>query len=564
MITALTSNLLFNYSNAAEIEVKKPGDTDYLTLLDSLKKYHQTSDLKKVSKVDSSFYTLDEKTMSLIQKTSSETTSTYSNSNDKQSNENLLLIKSLKDALAALKVKLDIQKTASKAFDEASKEATKLDKEEESLEDNCLNDFSAASKAGVAVNDNCNDAKDDDVKKECVDELNACTAKINSDLEKFNEYLTLREKLQESKTGFKEVNKLADALKAQLKESQKICSNYASTMAKAENEGSCLEKLEDDKVNESYQMSALKINKELDSYALIPKNRLQGWGKFKEMADVKIKETQDAMNSVQEHIKALSNLPNNESTASGDVNSDEISEGDRMIGIFGRNGVGDIPVGLIKKFFAGNPTPDQILKQAAELQLSKEDIARALEIVGYGGKTPMDLNSPSYNYFTAGPKALEKYGKEIDAFVAAKGGRFEDIEKSYRLTIPGVKPIDTNTVFSPKALISPEQMTTFFKTKPSNKEIFSKMYEYGLKQDDLHKILSSQNLKFIDGDFRKGDVRDAKGSRYFAKLIDDLFTGETGYGVSDPQDPNPRIVIGTGHKWDDVNKVWIPFGFKKK
>ncbi len=546
------SALALSSSNTMALSVPAgPIDSDYLKLLDSLKSYTVTSDLQKVSKVDSSFYTKDEKTMAELQKKAEEEFKNYmKNSDAKQSSANPVLVKSLNDAYAVSKKKLEMQKAAAKAFEQALEEAQKLEVAEKSKEDSCIKEFNSALAKGNEVNKVCNDLENDDDKNACADELKACAAKINADFDKFDEYLKERSKKQASMAAFKSVGTLADAVVSDLGASKQVCSNYSAPMAQVENAGKCLLKINSDGVSESYGKSA--VHAELDSNIFIPANRIAGWTIYKKMADDKVAETTAEMKKIKEYIEKLGGMVLDLDDGS---TYDKSASGDDQVGILTNRGT-TVSVGLIKSFFATNPSPEAILREAAGLGLTKQQIAHAMNIGGYGGATPSDPN----NY--AQTKAQEeKFMAKVDEFVASKGGNFKGYEGSVQ--VPGYSQVDaTKNVMSNKGWVTPDMVKKFIETNPTDQQFFAKMAELGLRSSDIPTILNGQGLLYKNGDPRQPLANDNVYGSINNRLGLELYQGVTGYGVSDTYDPYALIVQGTGHIMDEENKTWVPYGFK--
>lgn len=423
VISSVTTTMLI-FNNASAGSVAKPVDTDYLKLLDSFKNYKETSDLEKVSSIDSTFYTSDAKTMAELQQRADETMKAYLKDNNViQSSAAQVLIKSLNDAYNVTKKKLEMQKAAADAFGQASKEATKLATVEKTQEKQCLNGFSNALAAGSVVNNDCNNQKSDDDKKTCSDELNACTAKINSDLEKFNSYLKKRDKLQSSKDGYIDVAADADYITANLPGSAQVCSHYSVTMANAENAGKCSAKLANDEKNESYQNPPpktpdLEIHEDLDSYMLIPKHRALGWAIYKKMADDKVATTTEELKKIKDYIEKLGgtilNLPGG--VATGDV---ALPWTDKEI----------------KDFLATNPSKEDIQKKIVGLNDSQLDRLYHLEGMSTENITKLDLATTA-NGVPGGMWVNDKHysKKEIKDFYAKGGDDYKVIVKEAGVT----------------------------------------------------------------------------------------------------------------------------------
>lgn len=528
-----------------------PVDADFLKLLDSLKSYTVTPDIAKVSKINSSFYTKDEETMAELKKKSEEELKKYlQNSGAQQSSANPVLIKSLNDAYAVSKKKLDMQKAAAAAFAEALKEAQKLDAEEKKKEESCTKEFNSALAKGDAVNKTCNDLENDDDRSACADELKACAAKINTDFDKFEEYIKERSKKQPSMAASKSTVALAEALTAEMGTSKQVCNKYSASMAQEENAGKCLAKIDSDGLNES-QGAPAGIHAELDSNIFIPANRIAGWKIFKKMADDKVAETTAEMKKIKDYIEKLGGKV----LDLGDGVKIDDAEGDNQIGILTNNGT-TVSVAVIKKFFATNPTPEDILREAAALGLTKQQIAHAMNIAGYGGETPSDPN----NY--AQTKAQEeKYMAKIDEYVASKKGNFNGSQGS--IQVPGYSQKDaTKNVMSNQGWVTPEMVKKFMETNPTDQQFFAKMAELGLRASDIPTILNGQGLLFKNGDPRQVQLNDSIYGSINNRLNLELYQGTTGYGVSDTYDPYALVVAGTGHIMDEENKTWVPYGFK--
>lgn len=557
MATLVSPQLFFDAAQASSVPVAEatPNDADFLKLLDSLKNYNQTSDIALVSKIDSSFYYKDEKIDAELKNETDEALSVYLKKPDAaQSDSTKVLIKSLTEAYKSLKAKLDLQVAASKAFEAAAKEAEALAKKEQNQEEQCVNAIDDALEAGNAVNKQCNDLEEEEDKNNCSAELNSCAKKIAADQDLFvNSYLVKRSKSQPSKAGFAEVSASALEISEDIPASGKVCNNYSSSMAKIEFSGKCIEKTDNDRKNEAYQgaevnTKAVGVNVSLDSNILTPKKRIDGWKLLKKLADDKITETKAAMGLIQVNVTKLGGTD-----LSGGVGGIELND-DQKVALLTNNGT-TVPVSVIKSFFATNPSPEAILAEAAKLGLTKDQIAHAMNIGGYGGNKSSDLNN------FAQTKAQEaKYSAMIDSFVASKGGNFNGYQGG--IQVPGIAQVDaTKNVMSNKGWITPEIVKSFFDTNPSDQDFFKKMMELGLRKSDIATILNGQGLLFKDGDPRQVLMNDSKFGSIYNRLDNELFQGTTGYGVINTYDPQSPITTGTGHISDEDNKSWIPFGF---
>lgn len=559
-------------------ESLEPSDDDFLKLLDSLKNYTQTTDIALASKIDSSFYLKNSKIDAALSDTATNELKKNSGNNDAIN----ALKTSLSDANTALIAKKLSQENALKVFEEAKASAVALNEKEKAEQDLCNRALKKAISLAESIGNDCNNLSAIDEKNNCIDELNACKKKINGDFNRFGDYLNLRNTVQPSKDGSSAVQTEAVNIQNEFSVTNTFCNNKTRGMALAETNGKCIEKVTHDEKNESFQENSadtksLGINVILDSNILIPLHRINGWDKFIKMAKVKLLETENAMTKIAEYKAKLDKFSTNTSSTNDLENNIPVSDEDKQIAIFGRGGMGDIPVGLIKKFFAGNPTPEEILTQAAKMNMSRENIAVALAIGGYNIEdpssplVPIDLTRSNYNAFTVATRPLvegtkspvETYGNFIDKYVKDKGGKFGDIEHSYGLTVPGVTTYDKYCLFSAKGIITPDQIDTFFKTAPSEQKLFAKMYDLGLTQDDLYKILRSQELIPTEKNWNGPVIRDSKGNNIFLRVTNQLYNGDTGYGVSCPSETNPYIVPNTGHITIDDKTPRIPYGFTK-
>ncbi|MBC7429895.1 MAG: hypothetical protein H7336_14875 [Bacteriovorax sp.] len=478
---------------------------------------------------------------------------------------------SLKTVYDAVDKKRSLQNSASSAFAAAAEAAKKLADSEKTQVKKCISAMETAlTTVADSVNQKCSElgkdpAKADEAQK-CSDELSACMAKINTDKTQFDAYIETRNTPMASIAGLEKVNGLRSPLSANIQGSSVVCSNYSRPLAATEAGGSCLDKMASDKKNESsgklestaemkagtISVEGKTISKDLDLNMLIPEHRAVLWGGMKALADSASAATTVEIEKIKTYIAKTDSFIGGMGQL---ANGTELSDDDKTIGIYTNSGT-TVSVGLIKKFFATNPSPDDILREAAGLGLTTSQIAHAMNLAGYGGEKPSDLN----NY--AQTKALEeKFSSKINAMVAAKGGNFNGTEGT--LQIPGVTRVDsTKNVMSVKGWVTPATVKQFLDTNPTDQQFFAKMTELGLRTSDIGTILNGQGLLFKDGDPRQVLFNDSKNGSIFNRLSNELYQGVTGYGQADPYVANSLIVPGTGHVMDEENNTWVPYGYK--
>lgn len=546
---------LSNSTNAAEVNgTPKPGEADYLKILDNFKYYASTKDLEKVSTIDSTYILRDAETIALLKESQNKVMADYEKNKDGKSSDTKALIQSLQDAYNILQKKLEMQNKALIAFEESLKEAQKLVDAEKLEEDKCLKGFENAQKAGSEIKNECGNLEDKD-QENCLNELNKCSTKITSDAKKFNAYLDLRETEQASIAGYKAVSKEDKFITANFPKSQTECKGASKDMADAELAGKCLEKVANDEANESYQtpppkITDLGVNEDLDSSMLIPKHRVEVWNKLKTITSEKVKTTTEELEKIKANIEKLGGVVAGLGAGDAAIAGEDYKK-------FGINGAMAISAGVLKDYFSKVPPPtlEEIVIDAAKFGLDRWQIAEAMNIGGYGGKPTQD-----YMNFAKHQERLNEYAALIDPVVKAKGGNFNGPWS--RTQIPGVEPIDSTTnVMSNKGLLTPARVKEFLDTNPTDQEFFAKMNSLDLRIADMGAILNGQNLLFKDRNPTQSLLNDKEFGSIFNRLSIELYEGTTGWGVSDTYDINALIVPGTGHIWDEPNNTWRPYGF---
>ncbi|MBC7540634.1 MAG: hypothetical protein H7281_17570 [Bacteriovorax sp.] len=588
-ITFLSSSLVMLHAQEVDPGGAKKNENliDSLTmtsvamLAKNLKSYTQVGDVAAASGGGDSFISGDVLNTTKTQNVDAKAIDGLKGSAPDQGQMDILkdLRSSLKTAYDASVKKRSLQNSASEAFASAGAAAKKLAEGEKTQEKKCTSALEAALTAVAnSVNQKCSDLGKDPLKQDearyCSDELSACIAKINTDKSQFNTYIETRNKPMASIAGLEKVTGLRSPLIANFPGSLVVCSNYSMSLAEAETAGSCPDKMGNDKKNESsgkldstaemradsISVEGKTISKDLDLSMLIPEHRSVIWGGMKLLADSATAATTSEIEKINTYIvKTDSILGGMGKLANGIGSSDslstELSDDDKTIGIT-TNGGATVSVGLIKKFFATNPSPDAILKEAAGMGLTTSQIAHAMNIAGYGGEKPSDPNN------FAQTKALEeKYSSKINQTVAEKGGNFNGAGGT--LQVPGIDRVDTTkNVMSVKGWITPATIKQFLDSNPTDQQFFAKMSEFGLRSKDIGTILNGQGLLFKDGDPRQILLNDVKNGSILNRLQGELYQGVTGYGQADTYDSNSLIVPGTGHIMDETNTTWIPYGFK--
>jgi hypothetical protein len=597
LLASTFTNSLVQAEESAPV-IKNENLVDNLTmtavgmLTTNLNGYKQTEDVSLAVKGGSKFVegdillTSKEKAASkiLLEDFSN---STGSAADKKQLDSLVVLRKSYKDAFNVASSKLGIQKGASSSFAEANSSALKLAAKEQLEEKKCTQGLSTAlTTVADGINQKCSEMGKDPLKQEdaqkCSDELAKCVDRVLADKNQFDNYIKTRNSPMASIEGLKIVTELRDQFLVSLGGSSKVCSNYSKPVADSEASGRCADKMSTDKKNESsgkldkspqgdtlskmgldsksgtsfITVAGKKISKDLDLSMLIPENRAVVWAGMQELSDSAAVATSSEMEKVQviitkmdKILKDMGSLP--EGTVSSNTSSGEF---DNSIGIVSNGGT-VVSVGVIKKFFATNPTPDDILREAAALGLDKWQIAQAMNIAGYDGEKPSDPNS-----FAQTQALNNKFVAKIEQFVATKNGNFNGPQGS--VVVPGLARIDsTKNVMSNQGWLTPSIVKTFLDTNPTDQQFFEKMSELGLRKRDIGSILNGQGMLFKDGNPTQSLMNDKDFGSIFNRLDIELYQGVTGYGVTDTYDVNSLIVKGTGHISDEETKSWVPYGF---
>lgn len=562
ILSLLCSNVSFGQTTPKK-DKKDIVDNDYLTMLTTLKAYEPTSDIEIVAKVTPVFYDLDKEIEEIYKQNGEKLVNDYlAMDKTKQTDATKVLIKSLQIAIDACKGKLKIQQDASKSFADAIEDTVKLVKKEKELEAKCSSGINKALSLSSDIKSKCNSLADKDEQSSCQQELSACTNKLTKDLNTFeSKYLTVRAKSGPSKPLFADVSEQADYLTANIPGSTAVCNNYAASMAQAEQQAGCLEKIKIDETNESYGTAETEkvVHEDIDSKMLTPTLRADVWKKLKAMIDEKIKKNETLIAKLQSHVNKLTNFDEGMAKALSDGNQigyEGLTPDDFLL--VGTNSGHVISKTMIDAYFATKPSMDDILTKAAELGLTSAQVAQVLNIAGYGNVPPTDRNN-----FKQTQERENQLTAMINQEVQKRGGSFKPGNLNGDIQLPNVAPLDmTRVVISKKGIINSDQIKEFLAKGPTDQEVLAKMHELGLRKSDLSVIMNAADLLYVNGDPRNAQKNDKDFGSIYNRLDQELYRGTTGYGVADPYDPNSLIVKGTGHISDEENKTWIPFGFK--
>ncbi len=560
-LLVLSINLIFcSHLFANEGKIEKASENDYVNLISLLKNYEQTNDIEKLSNVTKDFYTADNDVIEIYKKDVKSIIENYSSQKEKiQTSALETMATSLKTALDACNAKLQIQKDASKAFGDSIAEASKLFKIEKEQEGTCNNGLKNAISLASSVKNKCNSLKDKDEKDNCESELKECLEKITKDQNTFkSNYLSKRAKYSASLAQFTDVSTDADYITANFPGSAEVCSNYSKEMASAEMSGNCIEKVKNDEINSSFGSQEISKNShvEIDTKMLTPEHRIEVWKKLKEIADLKVKSTEDFISKITleiAKIKEMDGVLQKIIATTDNVAYDNLSEADYVL--VGTNSGHVISKSMIDAYFASKPSMDDILTKSTELGLTPPQLAKILNIAGFEGSPSNLLN------FKETQERENQLLQKVNSEISKRQGSTNKITNE--ILIPNAKPLDmTQNVISKKGIITPAMVKDFLSTGPTDQQVFAKMYELGLRKSDLGVLLNGAELLFKDHDPRQILKNDSKHGSIFGRLDQELYRGDTGYGVSDPYDPNALIVKGTGHYMNETNDSWVPYGFK--
>ncbi len=125
----------------------------------------------------------------------------------------------------------------------------------------------------------------------------------------------------------------------------------------------------------------------------------------------------------------------------------------------------------VRRFFASNPSTDQIADQASKLHLSRDQIVMTLATVGYSGGDWATLTS------------------KVERYIAEAGADYSWDSEGRLLKKDSVG--DGGVVGSEKAMPSAADIKVFFASNPSEKQITEKAKALGLSASQMVKFQAS-------------------------------------------------------------------------
>ena len=169
----------------------------------------------------------------------------------------------------------------------------------------------------------------------------------------------------------------------------------------------------------------------------------------------------------------------------------------------------------VQDFFNGNPTVDEIARQAVELKLNKNEIIAAMHTAQYGGTDLQSLKDEISKFVT---ESKGKYAWASNGALVESTGKKEALSTSNAIqgntTAPRTystvqqlmmrnaqiaKPTDTlSTAMGWGPRISIQQARDFFATNPSNDEVLKKASDLNMSTAELSAAMV----------FGRGDVFD--------------------------------------------------------
>lgn len=122
----------------------------------------------------------------------------------------------------------------------------------------------------------------------------------------------------------------------------------------------------------------------------------------------------------------------------------------------------------VRRFFASNPSSDQIADQASKLHLSKDQIVKTLAAVGYSGGDGATLTS------------------QVERYIAGAGADYRWDSEGRLLKMESVG--NGGVVGSEKAMPSAADIKVFFASNPSEKQVTEKAKALGLSASQMVKF----------------------------------------------------------------------------
>ena len=238
----------------------------------------------------------------------------------------------------------------------------------------------------------------------------------------------------------------------------------------------------------------------------------------------------------------------------------------------------------VKRFFAGNPSAEQIASKAASLGLTKDQVAKAMTVGGYGPTSDAELRSQidsfvatvgnGYTWDTRGAlravktnaqgatpdKSLGLNAAQLVQFQATGMGMdmnkisahvletmYVDAANRLGTDIGGGPHGGWTAYFSPTQgrTVTKSEMQAFFATNPSQSQIFQKASELGLGVSAVNNMMVGLGLTNAQ------DMYSAHAQMDMA-----LFRGDAGYSL----DQYGHIVAGGGKVWSGTanSGTWLP------
>ena len=169
----------------------------------------------------------------------------------------------------------------------------------------------------------------------------------------------------------------------------------------------------------------------------------------------------------------------------------------------------------VQEFFNGNPTVDEIARQAVELKLNKNEIIAAMHTAQYGGTDLQSLKDEISKFVTeskgkyawaSNGALVESTGKKeaLSTSNAIQGNttaprRYSTVQELMMRNAQIAKPTDTlSTAMGWGPRISIQQARDFFATKPSDDEVLKKASDLNMSTAELSAAMV----------FGRGDVFD--------------------------------------------------------
>lgn len=166
------------------------------------------------------------------------------------------------------------------------------------------------------------------------------------------------------------------------------------------------------------------------------------------------------------------------------------------------------------------------------------------------------------NFATLLANAQQEYGVSADRFNSVTGYN----PNANTNPTPAATPAPTVNPNDPwganiqlqGGVLTQQAIKDFFASNPSNQQILKRASELGMTQDQMRQAINSAGLLFTPDTTGQSTLPQAQvrpnGTSLYNDLVNDLWSGDTGYGLNTygMAGGNAQIVAGTGHNPADM------------